>query len=96
MCRKGVTLEESTVGGDESTKVRQGAAGLVRAYKTALESVCARVNFEVEMRPGGLGSKEVEIRREELKGQAMSSEITTLETKSRNLADLMFGPTYSL
>ena len=69
LCRKGVTLEESAVGGDESTKVRPGAAGLVRAYNTALELVCSRVNFEVEMRPGGLGSKEVEIRREELKGR---------------------------
>jgi hypothetical protein len=92
------TLKESAIGGYKSTKVKPGAAGLVRAYKTALKSVCSRVNFKVEMRPGGLGSKEVEIRREELKGQAISSEITALETKSRNLADLVLhvlGELYS-
>ena len=61
----------------------------MRAYKTALESVYSRVNFEVEIRLGGLSSKELEIYREELKGQAISSEITTLETKSRNLVNLI-------
>jgi hypothetical protein len=92
------TLKESAIGGYKSTKVKPGAAGLVRVYKTALKSVCLRVNFEVKIRPGGLGLKEVEIRREELKGQTISSEITTLETESRNLADLVLhvlGELYS-
>jgi hypothetical protein len=62
------TLKESAIGGYKSIKVKLGAAGLVRVYKTALKSVCLRVNFEVEIRLGGLSLKEVEIRREELKG----------------------------
>ena len=62
---------------------------MVRTYKTALKSVYSRVNFEVEIRPGGLGSKEVEIRREELEGESVGRKITTLKTKARDLADLV-------
>ena len=41
------------------------------------------------MRPGGLGSKEVKIRREELEGESVGRKITTLETKACHLADLV-------
>ena len=83
------TLKESAISSYKSTKVKLGAMGLVRAYKTALKSVCSRVNFEVEMRLGGLGSKEVEIRREELEGESVGHKITTLKTKACYLVDLV-------
>jgi hypothetical protein len=70
--------------------------GLVRAYKTALKSICSRVNFKVEIRPGGLGLKEVKIRREELKGESVGRKITTLKTKARYLADLVLDVLYEL
>ncbi len=69
--------------------MKLGVIGLVRAYKTALESVCSRVNFEVEMYLGGLSSKEVEIRREELEGELVGYKITTLKTKACYLVDLV-------
>jgi hypothetical protein len=83
------TLKESAICRYKSAKVKLGAAGLVRAYKTALKSVCLRVNFKVEIRLGGLGLKEVEIRREELKGESVGRKITTLKTKACDLADLV-------
>jgi hypothetical protein len=69
--------------------MKPGAARFVRAYKTAFESVYSRVNFEVEMCPGGLGSKEVEIRREKLEGESVGCKITTLKTKARYLEDFV-------
>jgi hypothetical protein len=76
--------------------VKLGATGLVRAYKTALKSVCLRVNFKVKIRLGGLSSKEVEIRREELKGESVGRKITTLKTKACHLVDLILDILYEL
>jgi hypothetical protein len=90
------TLKESAIYRYKSTKVKLGAAGLVRAYKTALKSVCSRVNFEVEIRLGGLSLKEVEIRREEFKGESVGRKITTLKTKACYLADLVLDILYKL
>jgi len=92
------TFKESTIYCYKLTKVKPRAIGLVRAYKTVLKSVYLRVNFKVKLYLEGLSSKEVEICKEELKGEAMSSEVTTLETKSYNLADLILyvlGKLYS-
>jgi hypothetical protein len=90
------TLKEGAIYGYKSTKVKPGAAGLVRAYKTALKAVCLRVNFDVEMCPGGLDSKEVEIRREELEGESVGRKITTLKTKACDLVDLILDILYEL
>jgi hypothetical protein len=81
------TLKESAIYRYKSTKVKLGAVGLVRAYKTVLKSVCLRVNFEVEMCLGGLSLKEVEIHREELEGESVGRKITTLKTKACHLVE---------
>jgi hypothetical protein len=91
-----LTLKESAICRYKSTKVKLGAVGLVRAYKTALKSVCLRVNFKVEIRLGGLSLKEVEIRREELKGESVGHKITTLKTKACHLVDLVLDILYKL
>jgi hypothetical protein len=90
------TLKESAIYHYKSTKVKLGAAGLVRAYKTALKAVCLRVNFEIKICLGGLGLKEVEIRREELKGESVGYKITTLKTKACDLVDLVLEILYKL
>jgi hypothetical protein len=90
------TLKESAIYYYKSTKVKLGAAGLVRVYKTALKAVCLRVNFEFKICLGGLGLKEVEIRREELKGESVGRKITTLKTKACDLVDLVLDILYEL
>jgi hypothetical protein len=70
--------------------------GLVRVYKTALKLVCLRVNFKVKIRLGCLGLKEVEIRREELKGESVGYKITSLKTKAHYLVDLVLDVLYKL
>jgi hypothetical protein len=48
----------------------------------------------VSIRPGGLLSKEVEIRRKELERESVGRKITTLEAKARHLADLIVTTSY--
>jgi hypothetical protein len=45
---------------------------------------------------GGLGLKEVEIHRKELKGELVGRKITTLKTKANDLVDLILDILYEL
>jgi hypothetical protein len=91
-----LTLKKGAIYYYKLTKVKLGAVGLVRVYKTAFKAVCLRVNFEVEMCLGGLSLKEVEIRREELKEESVGRKITTLKTKACDLVDLVLYILYEL
>ena len=62
---------------------------LMRAYKTALETVCLRAYLEVEKSTLSLHTKELKVAWKELKRYTMSGKITSLKVKASELTDLI-------
>jgi hypothetical protein len=65
------------------------AAGLVRAYKTALKSTGLRTDIEIKMCLRSLLAEELKVGRKKLKRHAVSGQITTLKAKTSKLTDFI-------